>query len=214
MAAIPIKPEYGPTLGRLLAPRWKAAPAPVRRLVVAAGVGVLALAIGLVLSLEPARYSHGGSLPFSFTYKGLYKTTPDPGGLVKLTAKAGDGGLKFSYAVAPETLPSYSGGISGVLPIFADGYGARLAREYPRFSPRGEGKTRVNKVPAYQVLFTTVIEGREMYGRAVLLFPERPGALRGVSIVMLTRPRPSEDTPSEVASEGVLLRPLKTFSFG
>ena len=27
MAAVPIKPEYGPTLGRLLAPRWHAAAA-------------------------------------------------------------------------------------------------------------------------------------------------------------------------------------------
>lgn len=214
MPAIPIKPEYGPTLGRLLSPRWRGARAPVRRLVMAAGVAAVALAVAIVLTVWPARYSHGGSLPFSFSYKGLWRTAPDPGGFVKLTAKAPDGGLKFSYAVAPQTLPPYSGGISGELPLFAVPYGEQLARSYPDYVPRGEGKTRVNKVPAYQLLFTAQLEGHEMYGRAVLLFPERPEARRGVSIVMLTRPRPSEASPSEVASEGVLLRPLKTFSFG
>jgi hypothetical protein len=186
----------------------------VRRLAVAGGVGFAALVAAIVLTIWPARYSHDGSLPFSFSYKGLWRTTPDPGELVKLTAKDSDGGLKFSYVVMPETLPPYRGGISGTLPLFAVGFGERLARLYPSYVPRGEGKTRVNKVPAYQVLFTTVIDGHQMYGRAVLLFPERPGVRRGVSIVMLARPRPSEGSPSEVASEGVLLRPLKTFSFG
>jgi hypothetical protein len=214
MASIPVKPEFGPTLGRLLAPRWHRAPALVRRAAIAAGVGLVALVVGLVLTLEPAGYSHGGSLPFSFSYKGLYRTAPDPGGYVKLTASAGDGGLRYSYAVSPLTLPPYSGGVSGELPVFAAGYAERLAEQYPRFLPRGEGKTRVNKVPAYQVLFTTTIGGHEMFGRAVLLLPERPGARQGVSIVMLSRPSKSEDSPSEVASEGVLLRPLKTFAFG
>jgi hypothetical protein len=214
MAAIPVKPEYGPTLGRLLAPRWHAAPALVRRVVIAAGLGLVALAIGVVLTLEPAHYSHGGSLPFSFNYKGLYRSTPDPGGYVKLTTADHDGGLRYSYAAAPLTLPPYSGGVSGELPVYAAGYGERLAAQYSGFMPRGEGKTRVNKVPAYQVLFTATIEGHEMYGRAVMLLPERPGARQGVSIVMLSRPSKSEDSPSEVASEGVLLRPLKTFAFG
>jgi len=214
MAAIPIKPEYGPTLGRLLAPRWHAASPWLRRAVIAAGVGVVVLAIGLVLTLEPARYSRGGKEPFSFSYKGLYRTAPDPGAYVKLTTKASDRGLRFSYEVYPLSLPPYSGGVSGELPVYAAGYQEGLAARFGSYSPHGEGKTRVNKVPAYQVLFTAVVEGHEMYGRAVLLLPERPGARQGVSIVMLTRPRPSEDSPGEVASEGVLLRPLKTFAFG
>ena len=46
MATIPLKPQYGPTLGTLLAPRWHAAPRAVRVLVRAAGVGLLVLAPG------------------------------------------------------------------------------------------------------------------------------------------------------------------------
>ena len=55
-----------------------------------------------------------------------------------------------------------------------------------------------------------------MYGRDVLLLPERAGAREGVVIAMLTargRARRSRRR-SEVASTGVLLRPLKTFTFG
>jgi hypothetical protein len=209
-----MKPEYGPTLGRLLAPRWHAASAFVRGLVIVAGVGVVALAAGLVLTLEPARYSHGAGLPFSFSYKGLWRTAPDPGEFVKLTASSGDAGLKYSYAVAPVTLGRYSGAVSGVVPLFARGYRERLARRYPDFVQRGEGKTRISKMLGYQVLFTTTLGGHLIYGRAVLLFPERPGVREGVSIVMLARPNRSEHAPSEVATEGVLLRPLKTFAFG
>jgi len=51
MAAVPIKPEYGPTLGRLLSPRWRAAPPLVRGLVLAACVGLVALLIGAAASM-------------------------------------------------------------------------------------------------------------------------------------------------------------------
>ena len=72
---------------------------------------------------------------------------------------------------------------------------------------RGEGKTKVNTMPAYAVFYTTVLEGRTMYGRDVLLLPERPGAREGVDIVMLTRPTANSAgrrRRSEVASAGVL----------
>jgi hypothetical protein len=214
--AVPIKPEYGPTLGRLLAPRWRAAPRLLRVLVIAGGVALAGLAVALLLTLEPTRYSHAGSLPFSFSYRGLYKTTPEPGGYARVQAHYPDGSLKYSYAVNPLTLPAYKGGISGELPRYATGYAEGLARRFPGVVMRGQGKTRVNKVPAYQVLYQTRVDGREMYGRNVLLLPEGEGARKGVEIVMLTAVGATSEVkePGEVASGGVLLRPLKTFSFG
>lgn len=214
--AIPVKPEYGPTLGRLLSPRWQAASRLLRGVVVAGCLLVLAAAVGLVLTVEPAHYSRGGSVPFSFSYRGLYRVAPERGGYVRVQARYPDGELKYSYAVNPLRLPPYSGQISGALPIYATGYREGLARRYEDFMPRGEGKTRVNQVPGYQVLYTRTVEGELMYGRNVLLLPERAGAREGVEIVMLTAPGASAEvkSPSEVASGGVLLRPLKTFSFG
>lgn len=214
--AIPVKPEYGPTLGRLLGPRWHASSGFRKALAVAAGVLVVALAVGATLTLLPARYSQGGPLPFHFTYKGLYRTAPEAGGYVRVQAHYPDGSLKYSYAVNPLSLPPYQGGLSGELPVYASGYVERLPARFPDFALRGQGKTRVNQVPAYQVLYTTEIDGRLMYGRNVLLLPETPGARRGVEIVMLTAAGASSEVkaPLEVASGGVLLRPLKTFSFG
>ena len=105
--------------------------------------------------------------------------------------------------------------LSGELPVYASGYIRALEQHDSGFVLRGEGKTRVNAVPAYQVVYTAVVEGRTMYGRDVLLLPERKGAREGVKIVMLTSPTANSqvDSPLEVASTGVLLRPLKTFTF-
>jgi hypothetical protein len=217
MVAVPMKPQYGPTLGRLLSPRWRAARPLARWAIIASGVGLLALAVLAALTLENAKFSHGGRVPFSFSYRSLYSTAPDPGGYVKIQRRSSDGRLEDSFAVGPLRLPPYSGGLSGELPLYAAGYIKGLAQRYPRFVLRGEGKTRVNTVPAYHVFYTAVLEGQLMYGRDVLLLPERPGAREGVDIVMLSAPRansPKLTSPSEVASQGILLRPLKTFTFG
>jgi hypothetical protein len=68
----------------------------------------------------------------------------------------------------------------------------------------------------YQVLYTAQIQGREVFGRDVLLLPGRRGVREGVDIVMLTSATATMQitSPLEVAGTGVLLRPLKTFSFG
>jgi len=214
--AVPMKPEYGPTLGRLLAPWWRRSSRLVHGAVVAAGTALVVVAVALVLTLEPARYSQGGSPAFSFTYRGLYRTAPEAGGYVRIDARYPDGSLKYSYAVNPLRLPPYQGEASGALPVYATGYAERLASRFQDLVLRGEGKTRVNKVPAYQVLYETRVDGREMYGRNVLLLPEEEGARVGVEIVMLTAVGATSEVKEagEVASGGVLLRPLKTFSFG
>jgi hypothetical protein len=217
MAAVPMKAEYGPTLGRLLAPRWRAASRVVRAAVIAAGLALLALLIAAALTLENATFSHGGAVPFSFSYRGLYRVAPEPGGFVRVQSRDADGALKYSYAVNPLVLPPYSGGLSGALPIYATGYIARLGARSRGFILRGEGKTRVNNnLTGYQILYQAEIEGRPMFGRDVLLLPSTKGARRGVEIVMLTATDASAqvDSPMEVASTGVLLRPLKTFAFG
>jgi len=216
MAAVPIKPEYQPTLGQLLAPRWHSA-SPLARGAVIVALGVLlALIVATVLTLENASFTHGGRVPFSFSYRSLYRVRPDPGEWVKVQRRGPGGRLEDSFAVEPLTLPPYSGGLSGELPLYAEGYIVGLRRRYKDFVLRGEGKTRVNTVLAYNVLYTANVEGRPMFGRDVLLLQQRPGAREGVDIVMLTAPRanPQVTSPLEVATAGVLLRPLKTFTLG
>jgi len=215
-AALPIKPQYGPTLGQLLSPRWRAASPLARSAVVAAGVGLVALALIAVLTLENARYSHGGRVPFSFSYRDLYRVASDPGGYVKVQRRGRAGRVEDSLAVEPLRLQPYTGGLSAELPLYASGLIEGMSRSYPEFKLRGEGKTRVNGVPAYEILYTTVLEGQLMYGRDVLLLPESSGAREGVDIVMLAArtASPRISSPSEVAAAGVLSRPLKSFALG
>src|SRR5271155_1981013 len=126
MATIPLKSQYGPTLGTLLAPRWHAAPKAVRGLVRATAVGVVGLAGAGALPLWPAPHSHGGAAPFHFSYRGLYRTTPEPGQYVRIDRRA-NGRLEDSFAVSPLHLPPYAGGLSGEAPGDARGYIEPLA---------------------------------------------------------------------------------------
>lgn len=214
--AVPIKPEYGPTLGQLLEPRWRAASPLARRLVQALGVLLVLGVVALALTLLNASYSHGGRVPFSFGYRGLYRVAPDPGGYVKVEQRDAAGRVVDSFAVEPLTLPPYGGESSGEMPIYAAGYIRMLQRTVPGFVLVGEGKTRVNTVPAYDVLYLRTLQGRKMYGRNVLLVPERPGAREGVTIVMLTAAGSNKQVlaPIEVATAGVLLHPLRSFTLG
>jgi hypothetical protein len=216
MVAIPVKPENGPTLGTLLAPRWHAAAALTRRLVIAGGLLLTGGIVALVLTLLNVNYSHGGPVPFSFSYRGLYRVAPDPGGYIRIEKRSPHGRLLYSFAVDPLTVPPYTGEQSAALPLYASSYIRARRRSDPTWVLRGEGKTRVNTVPAYDVLYTTVVEGREMYGRDVLLLQQHAGARRGVDIVMLTAPGASKqiDGPMEIATTGTLLHPLRSLSLG
>ncbi len=212
-----MKREYGPTLGRLLAPRWRAASRLLRAAVIAAAAAVLGVLVAAGLTLENAHFSHGGKVPFSFSYRDLYRVAPDPGGFVKVQSHWLDGALKYSYAVDPLTLPAYSGELSGEIPLYATSFIHMLSSRYLHFELRGAGKARVNNVlTGYQVLFTADVDGERMYGRDVMLLPSRAGVRDGVVVAMLTSPTASAQvsSPLEVGATGVLLRPLKTFAFG
>lgn len=212
-----MKSEYGPTLGQLLAPRWRGASRRTRLALILAGVLVLAVLAGIALTLENSSYSRGGPVPFSFQYRGLYRAPADRGAFVKVDARNSAGQLRYSFEVYPLRLPAYDDGLWGELPLYATGYIATLAASVPHFELTGEGRTKLTGTElGYEVLYTAVLEGREVYGRNVMLLPERPGVREGVVAVMLTAKGASSQIkgPSEVATTGVLLRPLKSLTFG
>jgi hypothetical protein len=212
MASIPLKPQYGPTLGKLLEPRWRSMAPSARVGTIALGAGLLVLVVGVVLSLLDAGYTHGGRMPFSFKYRALYRTAPDPGGYVKVARYSGTH-IEDSYAVAPLRLTAYRGSVTGEMPLFAAGYTRALAHRFAGFRLEEEGKTRISStLGGYDVRYSALVEGRKLYGRDVMLLPERHGAHEGVVVEMLSSQPASASNP--VASAGVLETPLKTFSFG
>ena len=217
MASISIKPDYGPTLPGMLSPSWRRASRGVRAAVVVAGVVLVAVIAGGVLTLLNSTYGHGGASPFHFSYRGLYRTTPEPGGFIRVQSHDSSGRLEYSFAVNPLELPPYSGSELGEAGLYAAGYVRELARRYPDFVLRGEGKARLSStLGGYQVAYTRTVAGRPMMGRNILLLHERPGQRSGVEIVMLTAPGadPQITEPLEIGSTGSLLRPLKTFALG
>jgi hypothetical protein len=212
MTSIPLKPQYGPTLGRLVEPRWRASAPLIRGIVIVAGIALVALSVGGALTVLDASYSHGGRVAFSFKYKGLYRTTPDLGGYVKV-ARSSDGRLRDSFAVAPIVLAPYRGSSTGELPLFAASYARKLSRRFPDFELKGEGKTRITSTLAgYDVRYSALIDGHLMYGRDVMLLPAGNHPREGVVLEMITDDHASVARP--VANSGVLEKPLKTFTFG
>jgi hypothetical protein len=212
MTSIPLKPQYGPTLGRLLERRWRAFKPSVRATVIVAAGALLVLSVGGALTLLDASYSQGGREPFGFRYKNLYRSPPDPGGYVKVERTSG-GRLRDSFAVAPIVLGPYTGSVTGELPLFAAAYARTLARRYPGFELKGEGKTRItSKLAGYDLRYRALLDGHVVYGRDVMLLPPGHHVREGVVLEMLTDKHASIGRP--VASSGVLEKPLKTFTFG
>lgn len=211
-----MKPEYGPTLGRLLAPRWHAASRLTRWLLGVAAAALLAALVAAGLTLANSTFSRGGRVPFSFSYRDLYRTAPDPGGYVKVERRHSNGALADAFAVAPLRLAPYTGELSGELPLYASSYARELSTRYRGFVLGGEGKSTVNGVSAYNVYYTALVEGRRLFGRDVLLLPERARAREGVVISMLTTRTKGAElvSPTEVAAKGVLALPLKSFTIG
>lgn len=211
MTSIPLKPEYGPTLGRLLAPGFSSMGLIARAALGLVVLGLVGLVAGAVLTLKDARYSQGGAVPFSFEYKGLERVKPDSGDYVKV-ARSSDETIRDSYAVQSLRIGPYAGSVTGELPLFANGYIHRLESRFAQFRLEGEGKTRISaNLAGYHVIYRARVDGREIYGRDVLLLPKEPGARRGVVIEMISTDPASASKP--VAGSGVLQTPLKTFSF-
>ncbi len=221
MPALLLKSEYGPTLGELLAPRWRHSSRAVRAVWVAAVALVLAALAGAALTLASPTVSHGGPVPFSFSYGGLSRTSPPPGWYAKVQRVQG-GRLEDSFAVGPLLLPPDHGeALGAALALYAAGYVPRLAAARPPgqtgFVLRGEGSTQIDAVSTYatyNVFYTTRVDGREMYGRNVLLLPQRPEARRGLQIAMLTAAAGNRQvtSPLDVGVKGALEAPLGSFA--
>ena len=216
MFAVPLKSEYGPTLGELLAPRWRRASRVLRAIVLASGVLLVAVLAGAFARFEHPSLSYRGAVSFGFHYGGLYRASPEPGGYVRVRRTQG-GRLEDSFAVGPLSVSPYRGTPSAALALYATGYIRGLADRYTDFSLRGEGWTQVDSISryaVYNVFYTATVQRREVYGRDVLLLRERPGQRRGVAISMLSAVAGNHQisSPLLVGTKGALEGPLTSFA--
>jgi len=220
MPSIPLKSDFGPTLGALLAPRFRRASPSVRALWIAAVALFAATVAWAALTLAPPSLSVGGPVPFSFSYRGFSRAAP-PGGWYARVLRTRGGRLEDSFAVGPLLLPPSRGALGAALALYAAGHvGSLLAAAPPgasSFALWGEGSTQIDTVSSYasyNLFFSFLLSGRLFFGRSVLLLPDRLGARRGVVVAMLADARSdrSVTSPLYVGVKGALEAPLGSFA--
>lgn len=210
MAAL--KPQYGPTLVQILAPR----PLPVRIAAGAAAALLLAAVVAVALLTRPDETQVLIRHPttFNFVYGPQFERVQQRNAIIALRHER-DGLFLDSYVIRDLQLPPYRGAVGGMLPLYSNGYLSELRRRYPGFRFVGEGRTRINNGIGYQLTFTSKLGERTLYGRHLLLVEDLPdGHRRGV--IMELESTPKAGTPNAVAigTAGALKAPLRSFRFG
>ena len=217
----PVKPQFGPTLPDLLAPRIDSLPRIVARILAVLGVIVVAVIVAVVVRLHDPVYSFAGppnALRFKTSYSRAMTREAARAPVLLALRQNSSVGLAASFEIETMALPRYGGEISGLLPVVAAGLIRKLSASDRSFVLWSQGRTRINLVPGYTFTFQRTIGGRPYWGRYVLLTPHISGDREGLLITMLTDPAllkgaTAPVTPDSVASVGVLFDPLERLRF-
>jgi hypothetical protein len=209
-----VRPEFGPTLPELLGPRLRALP-PALRLGLAAlgGFVVVAIFYALVLRGDGADAKRTvvvrSPIAFNFVYRAPFqRLSPQRGELARV------GSTSQSFAVRDLQLPPYRGDAVGFLPLYAAQQESQMAREFPGFVWRSDGRANINQQQGFEIVFQFRRPGGSLtYGRRVLLLPSIT-AREGADI-LITAPRsPAIVRADDVGRNGGLKTPLRSFRFG
>ncbi|MFL5844381.1 MAG: hypothetical protein ACJ762_06775 [Solirubrobacteraceae bacterium] len=177
-----VRPEFGPSLPALLGARG------VSRRTMGIGAAVLALAaVGawlLIASLrDRATLVADGPPVFNLVYAPsiLREARPRDGELARLVGRRKR--IAVAITVRPIEVPSYARGdvVGGYLPILAERRLHELQEIYGDVEVYDEGKARISDQPGYQIGFgARTPAGRRVFGRDAYVFPDDPGATKGV----------------------------------
>lgn len=206
-----VRPELGPTLPEILGPRLRALPAIVRGVVY--GIAALLLVVLLwALLVRPGDDVRGvvvrEPVAYNYVYRAPMRRTASIAGVT-----SGVSGSGQSFTVRTLRLPAYRGDSSGTLPVFAERQLDAMAKRYPGFLLRYEGRANVNGAPGYELVFQYRDRGQTAYGRRVLLLPD-PTARDGVDITMLSGRTVAVPRADAVGRNGALKTSLRSFRFG
>lgn len=154
--------------------------------------------------------------PFTFnlTYGKDFEQVGSEDAALALERYRDDGLFVSSLTVKELTLPPYRGPASGMLPLYATAHIAQLRESLEGFDLVEEGKTRVNLVPGYEVVFRAQRGERTIYGRDVFLVPEVPGQRQGALIELRATPTSGTPNAESVGKVGSIKQPYRSFRFG
>ena len=222
----PVQARFGPTLPEVLVPRIDRLPAIARRVGAVALVIAAVVIVAVVLrSRDPVYHSPPGpaTLRFSTSYpRTLKRVTPPPGSLLLLQQRDASGHLIASFEITPIRLPSYSGEISGLWPVYVWNYVQHLRSTLGAgVLEQSDGRTRIINTPAYTFSYSSTIGGRTYFGRVVFITRDLTGDRQGLALSMLitktamhAATHPIAPTPDQVGTVGVLFEPLERLRFG
>ena len=211
-----MRPEFGPTLPELLAPRLRRLPRGVQAVVAVVALAVVAVALAVVFGRGGDQtVVVRGPATFNLQYpSGLVRVAPRRGELLRLESPPG-ARYPLLYVVRPSTLPPYVGDINGIVPLFSARVITAMQGANPAFVLRGEGRMRVNENAfGYSLQFQTRLGGRLTFGRRLLLYPGETGVRRGVDVLMFARASPTVPNVDAVGGAGPLKPAMRTFRFG
>jgi hypothetical protein len=209
-----VRPEFGPTLPALLAPRFRVLPRPVRLVLVA-------LAALIVLAIVYALFFRGASptrkravivrspVAFNFVYRAPFaKEQPRAGELARVGSK------EQSFSVRELRLPAYGGDAAGFLPLYAAQQEAAMAKQLPGFAWRADGRANINQQQGFEIVFQYRPPGGPLtYGRRIFLLPGVT-ARQGADIWVLAARSPAIVRADDVGHNGGLKTALRSFRFG
>lgn len=211
-----VRPEFGPTLPELLAPRVRRWPLTVRLALVAAGIAVLGALIWLALRPDPTRRPLIVREPVTFNLlyssEGLARVPARTGEVLRLHTRSD--AAPQSFAVSGLRLPAYRGDVLAQLTLRSAGMIQDMRRALPGFVWRGDGHTSINRQPGYLILFQARIDGRTTYGKRVMLMPDSEAPRAGLDITLLSTRSNTVPSVEAVGANGLLKTPLRSLRFG
>lgn len=212
-----VRPEYGPTIVELAGPRVRSLPRWLRYVATAvAAVVVVGLAAVAVSSSGSGLHDVLVSKPIAFTLgyrSGLKNVQPPTGELLRLQTPDGH----QSFTARPVHFPAYIGDVTSSMLTLASQRMAELQKADPGVLYRGEGKARINGIPAYDLAFQTRRAGRILFGRLVFLAPVTDTNAKptdGIELELLSGFSKAVPNVAAVGANGVLKAPLRSFRFG
>ena len=207
-----VKPQYGPTLPQLV----RGLPRVAQAAVVALAALLIAAAVAIAVATRPDETFLIVREPvtFNLAYGPQLERVSQPGAALALRRDRA-GLFLDSYVVRALTLAPYRGAVGGTLPVFAHGYLERMRRRYGPLELAVEGRTRINNAIGYQLVARARRDGRTLYLRHLLLFPEAPeGERRGVVIELESTPAAGTPNAVGVGNAGPLKQAMRSFRFG
>lgn len=209
-----IRPEFGPTLPELMQ-RWLGVPQRVTLIAVALVLALGGTAIALRLTAHAkVELVHRAKPAFTLLYSPdvLHRVSPRRGELARLDASRH--GLQLSVTVRFLRLAPYSGVAAGVLPLYAEHRVTAMRRRLDGFELGDEGKARVHDVPGYQIGFLSGSSGPPIYGRDLLLVPDRAGARDGVLVSLRQRSTDGSLNSEDLRRIVVVKKAFRSLQFG